>query len=67
MNRVELDVQATDPERSSTADSRRTVAKTSLHQPISGIVKVRVQRQMYRAPACEIGFETSGSQRGMPC
>ena len=50
-------------ERSSTTDNRRTVAKRSLHQAISGIGEVRVRRQMYRVPACGIGFEASGE----PC
>ena len=40
-------------------DSRRTVAKTSLHQAISGIGEVRVHRQMYRVPACEIEIEAA--------
>ena len=43
-NRVQLDVQAASP----SADSRGTVAKTSLHQAISGVGEVRVHRQMYR-------------------
>ena len=67
VNRVQLHVQAAIPERSPTADSRVTVAKTSLRQAISGIGEVRVHRQMYRVPACEIGFEAGGSQRGLPC
>ena len=60
MNRLQLDVQAAIPERSPTADNRVTVAKTSLHQAISGTGEVRVHRQMYRGPTCEIGFEASG-------
>ena len=39
-------------ERSPTADCRGTVAKTSLHQAISGIGEVQVHRQMYRVPTC---------------
>ena len=54
-------------ETSSTADSRGTVAKDILHQAISGLGEVRVHGQMYRVPACEIGIEIRGSQRGLPC
>ena len=54
-------------ETSSTADSLGTVAKTNLHQAISGIGEVQVHRQMYRVPACEIWIEACGSQRGLPC
>ena len=39
-------------ETSSTADSRGTVAKKSLHQAISGIGEVRAHGQVYRVPAC---------------
>ena len=46
---------------------RRQSEKKSLHQAISGIGEVRVQGQVYRVPACEIGIEAGGSQRGMPC
>ena len=63
VNRVQLDVQAASP----TADSRRTVAKTSLHQAISGTGEVLVRKQMYRVPTCDIGIEVGGLQRGMPC
>ena len=68
VKRMQLDIQAavSERERSSTIDSRGTVAKTSLHQAISGVGEVRVHRQMYRVPTCEIGFEASGSQRGVP-
>ena len=54
-------------ERSSTSDKRRAAAKKSLHQAISGIVEVRVHGQVYRVPACEIGIEAGGPQRGVPC
>ena len=58
VNRVKLDVQVCNPrETSPTADSRGTVAKTSLRQAISGIGEVRVHRQMYRVAACETGIE----------
>ena len=67
VNRVQLDVQAGIPERSPTADSRGTVAKTILQRAISGIGEVRGHRRVYRVPTCEIGFEAGGSQRGMPC
>ena len=61
VHRAQLDVQAAIPERQSpTADSRGTVAKTSLYLAISGIGEVRVHGQMCRVPACEIGIEAGG-------
>ena len=54
-------------ETSSTADNRGAAAKKSLHQAISGIGEERVHGQVYRVPACEIGVEAGGSQRGVPC
>ena len=63
VNKVQLGCPGCNP----TADSRGTVAKTSLHQAISGIGEVRLHRQMYRVPACEIGIEAGGSQRRIPC
>ena len=62
VNRVQLDVQAAIPVRQAPPP---TVGEQ--FQAISGIGEVRVHRQMYRVPTCEIGFEASGSQRGMPC
>ena len=68
VTRVQLDVRAAIPERqSSTVDDRGAAARASLHRAISGIGEVRVHRQVYPVPACEIGIEADGSQRGVPC
>ena len=68
VNRVQLDVRAAIPEsQAPPQNSRGTVAKTSLHQAISGIGEVRVHGQVYRVPACEIEIEAAVSQRGVPC
>ena len=67
-NRVQLDVRAAIRERQAPAPTvGEQLAILFLHQAISGIGEVRVHGQVYRVPACEIGTEACGSQRGMPC
>ena len=68
VNRVQLDVRAAIPERQAPPlTTGGPAANKSLHQAISKIGKVRVHGLVYRVPACEIGIEAGGSQRGVPC
>ena len=68
VNRVQVGCPSSDPRvTSATADKRGAVAKKSQHQAISVIGEIWVHGQVYLVPACEIGIEDGGSQRGVPC